>query len=212
MSASDDATPGVRHAFYKSLAGLAGDADPEPVRFPPGIAGKRRKPWLAKQHRLARTLRAVLPMNDAYLPEMTDLWVASWRKTLPSIDFEARRGWLVDHLDEAQTAGAVIRVAVAETGAVVGFVLIDPATGYLDQIAVHPEQWGSGIAPALIREARRLSPEKVVLDVNADNPRAVAFYLRRGFREIGRGVNPRSGLPTLKLEWRPDPDDVRAGA
>ena len=203
MSEPTEGTTDVRHAFYKSLATLAdGGGDGDRPLFPPGIAGKRRKPWLAKQKRLARTLRAILPMNDAYLPEIADLWVASWVATLPQIDFEARRPWLVEHLDAAQAKGAVVRVAVVETGAVVGFVLIDPATGYLDQIAVHPDQWGAGIAEALIREAQRLSPATVVLDVNADNPRAVAFYTRQGFREIARGVNPRSGLPTLKLEWR----------
>ena len=202
MSDPTDATTDVRHAFYRSLATLA-DAEGGEDRplFPPGIAGKRRKPWLAKQRRLARTLRAVMPMNDAFLPEIADLWVASWQKTLPAIDFEARRPWLIDHLDAARAAGAMVRVAVVCTGDVVGFVLIDPATGYLDQIAVHPDRWGCGIAEALIDEARRLSPERIVLDVNADNPRAVAFYARQGFREIGRGVNERSGLATVKLEW-----------
>ncbi len=81
--------------------------------------------------------------------------------------------------------------------------MIDPATGWLDQIAVHPDQWGAGIAEALIGAAQRLSPTRVGLDVNADNPRAVAFYRRLGFVETGRGANPRSGLPTLMLEWRP---------
>lgn len=151
-----------------------------------------------------RRLAGMVDLVPAHLPEVTDLWVASWQRTLPSIDFEARRPWLVDHLDAATAKGAAVRVAMTATGDVGGFVLIDPATGYLDQIAVHPDLWGAGIAEALIEEARRLSPEKIVLDVNADNPRAVAFYVRQGFREIGRGTNPRSGLATLKLEWRRD--------
>ena len=207
-----DETGDVRHGFYKLLAVMQGEPAPQELRFPPGVAGKRRKPWLAKQRRLSRTLREIVAMNDAFLPEMADLWVASWQKTLPSIDFEARRGWLVDHLDAARAEGAVIRVAIVMTGDVAGFVLIDPATGYLDQIAVHPDQWGAGIAEALIDAARRLSPEKIVLDVNADNPRAVTFYVRQGFREIGRGANPRSGLPTLKLEWRPATETTASGA
>jgi putative acetyltransferase len=151
------------------------------------------------------SLAGMIDLVPAHLPEVTDLWVASWQRTLPSIDFEARRAWLVDHLGEATAKGAVVRLATTATGDVGGFVLIDPATGYLDQIAVHPDLWGAGIAEALIAEARRLSPEKIVLDVNADNPRAVAFYVRQGFREIGRGTNSRSGLATLKLEWRREP-------
>ena len=151
-----------------------------------------------------RTISGMVDLVPAHLPEVTDLWVASWQRTLPSIDFEARRAWLVDHLGAATAQGAMVRLAMTATGDVGGFVLIDTATGYLDQIAVHPDLRGAGIAEALIDEARRLSPEKIVLDVNADNPRAVAFYVRQGFREIGRGTNPRSGLATLKLEWRRD--------
>lgn len=130
------------------------------------------------------------------------LWVAAWRKTLPTIDFEARRGWLRGHLAALLGDGAVIRVALGADGAVAGFVLIDPARHYLDQIAVDPLYWGGGVAEALLSEARRLSPDLIRLDVNADNPRAVAFYTRAGFVTVGSGVNTRSGLATLKLEWR----------
>lgn len=192
----------ARRAFYLGLAALAGEPEPIPERLPPGIAGKRVKPWREKRAILARTLRAVLPFHDAWWPEIADLWVASWARTMPQIDFEARRPWLLDHLAKALEAGQAIRVAVVETGDVAGFVLIDPATGWLDQIAVAPAQWGSGIAEALLRAAREISPDGIGLDVNADNPRALAFYARHGFVEVGRGENPRSGLPTLKLEWR----------
>lgn len=191
-----------RRAFYMRLAALPERREPEPERLPPGIAGKRVKPWRKKHARLARTLRGVIPYDDAFLPEMADLWVATWTATLPEIDFEARRGWLLEHLAAALDAGQTIRVAVVETGDVVGFVLIDPATGWLDQIAVGPNVRGAGIADALLAAAREISPERIGLDVNADNPRAVAFYLREGFVEVGRGSNPRSGLPILKLEWR----------
>ena len=190
----------ARRAFYMGLAKMG--SEPEPMRLPPGVAGKRVKPWLRKRAAMARTLREILPFSDAFLPEMADLWVATWTATMPEIDFEARRGWLVDHLAEALDRGEAIRVAVVETGEVAGFVLIDPATGWLDQIAVGPEQRGAGIAEALLAAAREISPERVGLDVNADNIRAVAFYRAQGFEEVGQGVNPRSGLPILKLEWR----------
>ncbi len=150
-----------------------------------------------------RRVRGVIDFDFAHLVEVADLWVASWAKTMPSIDFEARREWFCTHLDEALRKKARIRVAVAATGDIVGFVLIDPATGWLDQIAVRPDWWGRGAAEALLEAAREISPRLIRLDVNADNPRAVAFYRRQGFREVGRGTNPRSGLPTIELEWRP---------
>jgi putative acetyltransferase len=40
------------------------------------------------------------------------------------------------------------------------------------------------------------------VDVNQDNPRAVRFYEREGFRRLHEGVNPNSGLRTWRLEWR----------
>lgn len=178
-------------------------ADRPEIAYPPGVAGKRRKPWLRRRAALRRTLRAVLDFESGHLAEVVDLWVASWARTLPAIDFEARRPWLVDKLTELAATGTRIRVAVVETGEIAGFVTIDPGNGWLDQIAVHPDWWGAGIAEALLADARRLSPERVALDVNVDNPRAVAFYERQGFVTVGEGVNPRSGLATLKLEWHP---------
>ncbi len=42
-------------------------------------------------------------------------------------------------------------------------------------------------------------PTGLELHVNLDNPRAVRFYEREGFVQIGEGVSPRSGLPILSL-------------
>ena len=139
----------------------------------------------------------------AHGPELTDLWISAWRQAMPDIDFEARRSWFVDHLRALEEAGALIRCAFdPATGAMLGFVTIDPRTGHLDQIAVARQARGSGAAQALLDEAKRRAPGRVRLDVNAANPRAVAFYLREGFRKVGEGVNPRSGLATIDLEWR----------
>ena len=151
---------------------------------------------------------ALHPFVWAHLPELTDLWVASWAATMPDIDFEARRPWLVDHLRALNEAGVDIVCAFdAGNGVMCGFVTIDARTGRLDQIAVHRDARGSGAARALLDEAKRRAPGRVALDVNAANPRAVAFYLREGFRKVGEGVNPRSGLATIDLEWRADGED-----
>ncbi len=85
----------------------------------------------------------------------------------------------------------------------VGFVTVDSATFYLDQIVVAPERWGSGIGAALLAEARRLSPAGLDLDVNTDNARAIGFYNKQGFVTSGTGVNPISGRPVLRMSWRP---------
>jgi len=67
---------------------------------------------------------------------------------------------------------------------------------------VAPEHWGSDAAKLLVDEAKRCSPERVTLLVNKDNARAIRFYERNGFVHAGDDVNPTSGRPVLKMEWR----------
>ncbi|MDQ0506359.1 GNAT family N-acetyltransferase [Xanthobacter agilis] len=144
------------------------------------------------------------PVTPADRPAMADLWVASWVKTLPEIDFEARRPWLEAHLDTL-AAGGALTCAAERDGVVAGFVVIHPGTGYLDQIAVAPAFWGQGAAEALMDEAKRLSPALVALDVNQENPRAVRFYQKMGLAVTGEGENPMSGRRTFRMEWRGTP-------
>ncbi len=137
-------------------------------------------------------------------PAMAQLWVETWAKTMPDIDFVARLPWLESHLDALTAGGALIQVAREGTreGRVAGFVVIHPRTGYLDQLAVAPPFWGKGAAEALMAEARRLSPALVALDVNQDNPRAVRFYEKMGLAIVSEGANPMSGRRTYRMEWR----------
>ncbi|MEP9348943.1 GNAT family N-acetyltransferase [Xanthobacter sp. KR7-225] len=138
------------------------------------------------------------------LPQMIDLWVASWAKAMPQIDFEARRPWIVEHLAALAAGGARTRLArEAATGALAGFVVIHPETGYLDQLVVGPNAWGRGAAEALMDAARAISPSLIALDVNQDNPRAVRFYQKIGLAIVAEGENPRSGRRTFRMEWRP---------
>ncbi|MGA7384819.1 MAG: GNAT family N-acetyltransferase, partial [Methylocella sp.] len=125
-------------------------------------------------------------------------------EAMPDIDFEARRPWFLDHLQALQAANAITICAVDGFNRLLGFVAFDPAKAYLDQLAVAPEAKGTGAARLLLNEARRLSPNGLVLDVNQDNARALAFYAREGFAKIAEGVNPRSGLKTWRLRWPGD--------
>ena len=121
---------------------------------------------------------------------------------MPEIDFSARKDWWLRRWrDELVPKNSVV---VAETdGEIVGFIVINPSSGYLDQIAVRPESWGSNVAKTLMSEAKRLA-RSVTLDVNQANARAIRFYEREGFVRTGEGVNPLSGKPTFRYAWRPD--------
>jgi putative acetyltransferase len=148
-------------------------------------------------------------MNDPfhlrpYRPEDEDaaiaLWQQTWQQAYPSIDFAARVKWWRERWRGELVPNAAIMVA-EQASALVGFVTID-ASGYLDQLVVAPDRWGSEVAGALVDEAKRLAPDGITLLVNKDNARAIRFYERNGFVHAGEDVNPTSGRPVKKMEWK----------
>jgi putative acetyltransferase len=131
-----------------------------------------------------------------------ELWRRTWQAAYPHIDFGARVAWWRERWRSELVPQA--RIVVAEMdGVLEGFVTVDPKSGYLDQIVVAPEFWGSNVAALLLDEGKRISPARLDLLVNKDNARAIAFYEKHGFRTAGEDVNPVSGLPVNRMSWRP---------
>jgi len=128
------------------------------------------------------------------------LWQQTWQRAYPQIDFAARVTWWRERWRSELVPKAAIMVA-EQADALVGFVTID-ASGYLDQLVVAPGLWGSKLATKLVNEAKRLSPDRITLLVNTDNTRAIRFYARNGFAHAGEDVNPTSGRPVLRMEWK----------
>ena len=131
-----------------------------------------------------------------------ELWRRTWQLAYPQLDFAARVDWWRERWRNELVPTTTVTVAEHD-GALLGFVTVDPDSGYLDQIVVAPEQWGSGLALALLDEAKRLSPAGLELLVNKDNARAIRFYEKHGFVYAGDAVNPVSGKPVNKMAWRP---------
>jgi putative acetyltransferase len=128
------------------------------------------------------------------------LWQHTWQHAYPAIDFAERVPWWRERWRNELVPNAAIVVA-ERAGEMTGFVTID-GKGYLDQLVVAPEHWGSPLATMLVDEAKRLSPDRVTLLVNADNARAIRFYARNGFVHAGEDVNPTSGRPVLRMTWQ----------
>ena len=144
-------------------------------------------------------------MRSADLPVLVDLWVESWRDDFPAIDFEARRGWIAACLSDPRH-----ETHVAELRIPLGFATLQGRL--LHQIVVAPSAKGGGVAAALLDAGKSRPPAGLDLEVNLANPRAVAFYERHGFRKVGEGTNPNSGLPTLLMAWRAECVGVGATA
>jgi putative acetyltransferase len=155
-------------------------------------------------YRLVPTLFHLRPYRADDEEAAIALWLETWQKAYPSIDFAARVPWWRTRWRNELVPNAAIMVA-EQNDALVGFVTLD-ATGYLDQLVVAPEQWGSELGNALVAEAKRLSPDRITLLVNSDNARAIRFYGRNGFVHAGEDVNPTSGRPVLRMEWQGQPE------
>jgi putative acetyltransferase len=146
----------------------------------------------------AATLRPYTTGDEAAAIE---LWRQTWQQAYPAIDFAARVDWWRERWRSELVPSATIVVAES-AGSLAGFVTVNAATGYLDQIVVAPGHWGAGIAEILLDEAKRLSPSLLELHVNQDNTRAIRFYQKHCFSVAGEDVNARSGAPVYLMRWR----------
>jgi putative acetyltransferase len=140
------------------------------------------------------------PYADADEDAAIELWRRTWAHHFPQIDFNARQAWWRERWKQELVPVAHVVLADVD-GTLAGFVTVDPKTHYLDQLVVAPEHWGTGVADALLDEAKRLSPEGLELLVNKDNYRAIRFYEKNGFVWISEDKNPVSGLPVNRMRW-----------
>ena len=145
------------------------------------------------------TLRRYTEADEAAAIE---LWRRTWQLAYPDIDFTERVAWWRERWRNELVASAVITLAERD-GVLSGYVTVDPSNGYLDQLLAAPEEWGSGLAGALIDEAKRIAPSGLDLKVNQSNARAIRFYEKHGFIVSGADVNPLSGAPLHLMRWQP---------
>jgi putative acetyltransferase len=140
------------------------------------------------------------PYTDADEDAAIELWRRTWQHHFPHIDFNARLAWWRERWK--QELVPVAHIVIAEhNGTMIGFVTVDPATCYLDQLVVAPEHWGTGVSAVLLDEAKGLSPAGIELMVNKENARAIRFYEKHGFRFLREDTNPVSGRPVNRMGW-----------
>jgi putative acetyltransferase len=142
------------------------------------------------------------PYRHEDFDDAVGIWMRAWQAAMPEIAFAKRLEWWRHRWQHDLVPNNAI--TIAEVGSrPEGFVVIDPRSGWLDQLAVEPVLWGHGVADKLMEEAKRVAPEGVRLDVNQTNVRAIRFYERVGFVRAGEGMNKHSGAATYLYEWKP---------
>lgn len=151
--------------------------------------------------------------ND--LPAIRDVLVETWHATYDGIYGAARvteitndwhsLGSLRAQLDKPDAEFVVADDGVAIAGMAFAGTADDGKTVTLSQLYVRPGRQGQGIGGLLLDEIIESFPdaERIRLEVEPANARAIAFYRTQGFVEIGRTENcgkDQSGIPALILE------------
>jgi ribosomal protein S18 acetylase RimI-like enzyme len=113
-------------------------------------------------------------------PALADLWYDSWMSIGIANETDLDRDGVRARFYR-ETAHWML-FAAKTGGEVAGLLALLPAEDRIDQIFVHPDRKGQGIGLALLAEARRRMPRRIVLTTHETNTRARAFYEREGFR------------------------------
>lgn len=133
----------------------------------------------------------IVPVTEAEYPRLVAIWEASVRAThdfLTEADIQVIKPLLRhEYLGAVDLAGAR-----DEEGTLVGF--LGTSGRRIEMLFVAPERRGEGVGRTLVEHAvGRLGCVEV--DVNEQNPQAVGFYLRMGFRVAGRSPRDGQGNP-----------------
>lgn len=145
-------------------------------------------------------LRVEQPGQQDY-PLLLELWEASVRATHHFLT-EADIQFFKKMIREKELFSFVeLTVVRNESDVILGFSGV--ADGNLEMLFIHPNERGKGIGKLLAgRAIRQQAVTKV--DVNEQNPEAVAFYQRMGFEVISRSELDSSGkpFPVLHMQLR----------
>lgn len=125
-----------------------------------------------------------------HYPALIEIWEASVRAThhfLPEENVLMLKPLILEHyFDAVELRCAIIKDQL------VGF--IGAANENIEMLFIHPDWFRQGVGQALIQYALdNLSVSKV--DVNEQNPNAIAFYERLGFKRVGRSEQDGQGEP-----------------
>lgn len=139
----------------------------------------------------------IVPAKPSDYKEITDVWQASVKAThhfLPS-DFTEN---LREQVETVYLPMVQLYCAKNEDGKILGFLGVTDQK--IEMLFLDPDARGKGIGKQLTEFAIQTLKANAV-DVNEQNEQAVRFYLKMGFKQIGRSEKDGQGndYPILHL-------------
>lgn len=143
-------------------------------------------------HRSDRiAMSRIIEVSPAQYETLTQVWEASVRATHDFLD-ESDIAFLRPKILDEYLQAVTLRAFADEQGTILGFVGV--ADGRIEMLFVDPASRGRGVGRQLLDHAvDRLGA--TALDVNEQNPQAIGFYERMGFRAVGRSPLDGQGRP-----------------
>ena len=133
----------------------------------------------------------ILPLSESDFTEVTSIWEASVRASHHFLSEADIRFYKPLILSEYLPILSLFGIRAA-SGGIAGFIGV--AESKIEMLFVQPDNFGKGIGNALCRFAvQELRAWKV--DVNEDNQEALKFYIKMGFKIVGRSPLDPSGKP-----------------
>ena len=146
----------------------------------------------------------IRPADASDAAAVADLFIRSRHHAVPDIPPLAVPDDRVrEYIIGVVRQGREVWLAEAETGAAVGFMLLEG--DWIEQLYVDPAWTGRGIGTELVEVAKRRRPGGLQLWTFQSNRRAHRFYERHGFvaEERTDGSNNQERSPDVRYVWRP---------
>jgi putative acetyltransferase len=141
----------------------------------------------------------VMAYDTALHGQLVDIWERAVRATHHFLTEEDIDFYRTMVRGEALLAN-VIWIAIDAGGQPVGFIGL--GNSHVEMLFVDPVFHGQGIGKKLIQYAIGQVGPDISVDVNEQNEQAVLFYMRMGFKQVGRSDLDDSGRPFPLLHMK----------
>lgn len=142
-------------------------------------------------------LNNILNTDSKLHSQLLEIWEASVRATHDFLD-EQQIVQIKELIIQHHYFDHVQLFHVERNGLIAGFMGL--AYQKVEMLFVDPQFFHHGIGSTLIQKAFELGANEV--DVNEQNPQAVAFYKKHGFQQIARSELDAEGRPFPILHLR----------